>query len=109
MDKYTEPTVNRKRIMYNSKPETLLDIFGVAGYWVQIPDRQPLLLACERKKYILNCYVDKGGSVDVGQCNSIYTIIEPTPTTTSQTSPVSRQLLHLWPSLHKARQFERVA
>jgi hypothetical protein len=52
---------------------------------------------------------DKGGSVDVRQCHCIYTVIEPTPTTTSQTSLVSRQLLHLWPSLQKARQFERVA
>lgn len=52
---------------------------------------------------------DKGGSVDVRQCNCIYTIIEQTPTTASQTSLVSRYLLHLWPSLHKARQFECVA
>jgi hypothetical protein len=41
MDKYTEPTVNHKRMMY-SKPETLADIFCVAGHWVQIPDRQSL-------------------------------------------------------------------
>ena len=45
---------------------------------------------------------DKGGSVVLRHCNCIYTITEPAPTTTSQISLVSRQLLNLWHSLHSS-------